>query len=67
LNDKIKVCLPPVCALDTVAVIGLANDDDVGLSVTTGVVTTGSGGSDGDEGGDQKLLKMNSFINIKIF
>jgi len=39
-----------------VAIIGLADDDDVGLSVTSGLVTAGSGGSDGDEGGDQKLI-----------
>jgi len=44
-----------------VAIIGLANDDDIGLGVTTGMVNAGSGGSDGDEGGDQKLLKKNSY------
>jgi len=38
-----------------VAIIGLADDGNVGLSVTNGLVTTGSGGSDGNEGGDQKL------------
>jgi len=42
-----------------VAIIGLADDDDVGLGVTTGMVTAGSGSSDGDEGGDQKLFRGN--------
>jgi len=44
-----------------VAIIGLTDDDDIGLGVTTGMVTTGSSGSDGDEGGDQKLLKKNPY------
>ena len=46
--------------------VGLADDSDVGLSITTGVVTAGSGGSDGDESGDQELLKIFT-VNFKVY
>ena len=58
--------LPPVAALDTVTIIGLADDGDVGLSVTTSVVrSAGGSGSDGDKSGNDEL-KYKHVINIII-
>jgi len=58
-----KSYIPPVGALDTVTLIGLADDGDVGLSVATSVVrSAGGSGSDGNEGGDQELLKIFNVI-----
>ena len=48
----------PVAGLDSVALIGRADDGD-GRSVTLGVGGAGGSGGDGDEGGDQELLKGN--------
>jgi len=46
-----------------VAIIGLADDGNVGLGVTTSVVrSAGGSGRDGNEGGDQKL-----FLKKKIY
>ncbi len=48
--------LPPLAALDSLTLIGLLDDGDVGLSVATRVVrSAGGSGSDGDKSGDQKL------------
>ena len=58
-----KERLPPLAALDSLTFIGLADDGDMGLGVTTGVVrSAGGSGSDGNEGGDQELLKIFNVI-----
>ena len=45
--------LPPLAALDSVTLIGLADDCDVGLGVS-GMVDVSSG-SDGDKSGNEEL------------
>jgi len=48
--------LPPLAALNSLTLIGLADDGDVGLSVTAGVVRSAGGSdSDGDESGNDEL------------
>ena len=53
--------LPPVATLNSVTLIGLTNDGDVGLSVTTSLVrSAGGSGSDGEESGNNELFRYRS-------
>ncbi len=56
------VYLPPVAALDAVALIGLTDDGDVGLTVTSSLVDVTSGG-DGNESGNDELFE-NLMVNL---
>jgi len=48
--------LPPLAALNSMTLIGLTDDGDVGLSVTTSLVDVTSG-SDGDKSGNNELFE----------
>jgi len=59
--------LPPLAALDSLTLIGLADDGDVGLSVTTSVVrSAGGSGSDGDKSGNDELEKTIMIKRIQL-
>ena len=55
--------LPPVAALNSVTLIGLADDDDMGLSVAT-VRSAGGSGSDGEESGNNELKHKKGQFNM---
>ena len=48
--------LPPVAALNSVTIIGLADDGDMGLTITSSLVDVTSG-SDGDKSGNDELFE----------
>ena len=57
--------LPPLAALNSMTIIGLADDGDVGLTVTSSLVNVTSG-SDGDESGNDELFGKKKFMLIKL-
>jgi len=57
--------LPPVAALNSMTIIGLADDGDVGLTVTSSLINVTSG-SDGDESGNDELFEKKKKVHVKI-
>ena len=48
--------LPPLAALNSMTIIGLADDGDMGLTITSSLVDVTSG-SDGDKSGNDELFE----------
>jgi len=53
---KVDGVLPPLAALNSMTIIGLADDGDMGLTITSSLVDVTSG-SDGDKSGNDELFE----------